>query len=299
MSSMAKPINLVLSGGGVKGIALVGAIAALEEAGYEIHRIAGTSAGAIVGGLLAAGYTPAELTDMLRAIPYEKFRDESFVDKFGLPGKVISLLTEKGIYEGDFFCKWYDEKLAARNVRSFGDLGEGSTCRFWAFSADITNGKLFCFPGDLATLGIDPATYQISRAVRASVSLPFYYEPVKLGGNYLVDGGILSNFPIDAFADDPLPTIGIKLSAEPGAVAKPHTITGPVSYGVAVFNTMLSVQDQVHLNNPDWLAKTIFVDTDNVLATDFDLNEETQEKLFEAGRAATQRYLRRQNTTQA
>jgi NTE family protein len=293
---MAKAINLVLSGGGVKGIALVGAVTALEKAGYEIRRIAGTSAGAIVGGLLAAGYTPAELTEMLRTVPYEKFRDEGFIDKFGFPGKVASLIIEKGVYEGNFFCEWYDEKLFAKNVRTFADLGEGNACRFWAFAADITNGRLFCFPNDLGAVGIDSTTYQISRAVRASVSLPFYYEPVKLGKNYLVDGGILSNFPIDAFDDDPVPTIGIKLSAEPGAVAKPHTITGPVSYGVAVFNTMLSVQDQVHLNNPDWVAKTIFVDTDDVLATDFDLNQETQEKLFQAGQTAAQKYIQKQLT---
>jgi NTE family protein len=292
---MTKAINLVLSGGGVKGIALVGAIAALDEAGYEVRRIAGTSAGALVGGLLAAGYTSAELADMMRTIRYEKFRDEGLVDRLGPLGKVISLLREKGIYEGNYFCKWYDQLLAAKRMQTFGDLGADSTCRFLAYAADITNGKLLCFPHDLKTFGIEPTTYKISQAVRASISLPFFYEPIRLGGNYLVDGGILSNFPINAFDDDPLPTIGIKLSAEPGAVAKPHLIGGPISYGVAVFGTMLSIQDQIHLDDPAVIAKTIFVDTEDVLATDFNLGTDTQTMLFEAGYNAARKYLARQS----
>jgi NTE family protein len=290
---MSRAINLVLSGGGVKGIALVGAVSALDEAGYEIHRVAGTSAGALVGGLLAAGYTSTELADMMRTINYEKFRDEGIVDRLGPLGKVISLVREKGIYEGNYFLRWYDQLLADKKVRTFGDLGQGHACRFLAYAADITNGKLLCFPHDLQGLGIEPTAYKISQAVRASISLPFFYEPIRLNGNYLVDGGILSNFPIDAFDDDPLPTIGIKLSAEPGAVAKPHLITGPISYGVAVFGTMLSVQDQIHLDDPTTIEKTIFVDTENVLATDFDLGPDTQTMLFEAGYAAAQKYIAR------
>lgn len=62
--------DLVLEGGGVKGIGLVGAYTALEEAGYSFHRIAGTSAGAIVGALIAAGMSPVELKNVMREIDY-------------------------------------------------------------------------------------------------------------------------------------------------------------------------------------------------------------------------------------
>ena len=67
--------DLVLEGGGVKGIALVGAISVLEERGYQFRRVAGTSAGAIVGSLVAANARAAELQEIMRAVDYRGFRD--------------------------------------------------------------------------------------------------------------------------------------------------------------------------------------------------------------------------------
>ncbi len=292
-----KIINLVLAGGGVKGVSLVGAISALEAAGYRINRAAGSSAGAIVAGLLMAGFTSAELTELLQNVSYKKFQDEGLLDRLGLPGKAASLIFEKGIYEGDFFCRWYDDLLGQKGVHVFDDIKVNGQYRFAAFAADITRGKLVRFPEDLPALGIDPGRQLIAEAVRASISIPFFYEPVKLAGNYLVDGGILSNFPIDAFQNDPLPTIGIKLSAQPGSIAKPHKITGPISYAEAVFSTTLSAQDQIHLNDPKVIAKTIFVDTGDVMATDFDLSKDQQQVLFEAGKLAAQKFLARQQAS--
>src|ERR1700722_2472503 len=72
-----QPVNLVLEGGGVKGIGLVGAISVLEEHGYTFARVAGTSAGAIVGALVAAGFTSPELHQLMGTLDYTKFRDPS------------------------------------------------------------------------------------------------------------------------------------------------------------------------------------------------------------------------------
>ena len=94
--------DLVLEGGGVKGIGLVGAYAALTDKGYTFHRIAGTSAGAIVGALIACGMPPRELEQIMREVKYKRFQDEGFLDHLGLPGKAISLLFKKGIYEGKY-----------------------------------------------------------------------------------------------------------------------------------------------------------------------------------------------------
>ena len=66
--------DLVLEGGGVKGIALVGALSVLEEAGYRFERVAGTSAGAIVGSLVAAGIPAADLVDILKGLDYRRYR---------------------------------------------------------------------------------------------------------------------------------------------------------------------------------------------------------------------------------
>src|SRR4029078_9982 len=98
--------DLVLEGGGVKGVGLVGAYSALTDAGYTFHRIAGTSAGAIVGALIAAGMGQEDLKDIMRTGDYGRFQDEGFIDHLGLVGKGFSVLFEKGIYEGHYLVEW-------------------------------------------------------------------------------------------------------------------------------------------------------------------------------------------------
>src|SRR4051812_18106702 len=87
--------DLVLEGGGVKGIGLVGAISVLEDRGWTFNRVAGTSAGAIVGALVAAGFTGGELTSIMSEVDYLKFRDGGGItDHLGVFGHAVSLLIE-------------------------------------------------------------------------------------------------------------------------------------------------------------------------------------------------------------
>ena len=84
--------DLVLEGGGVKGIGLVGALSVLEEAGYRFERVAGTSAGSIVGALVAAGMTSAEMYDVMTTLDYRRFRDATLLDAHpgGRPVAVVA-----------------------------------------------------------------------------------------------------------------------------------------------------------------------------------------------------------------
>lgn len=90
--------DAVFEGGGVKGIGLVGAIAVAEERGYQWVNIAGTSAGAIVAALLAAGYRAAEIKKIMADLDYNRFKDRSLLDRVPLVGPLASLIFEKGIY---------------------------------------------------------------------------------------------------------------------------------------------------------------------------------------------------------
>jgi NTE family protein len=81
-----KKCDLVLEGGGVEGIGLVGAVSVLEEAGYSVQRVAGTSAGAIVGSLVAAGIPAAELREIMEGLDYRRFQDRTLVDRIPLIG---------------------------------------------------------------------------------------------------------------------------------------------------------------------------------------------------------------------
>jgi len=112
----------VLEGGGGKGVGLVGAISALGSAGYELGgagRVAGTSAGAVVGALLAAGARAAELERTMREVDYRRCRDAG---PLGVVGSALSLVTRLGPGNGDRLHGWVAEQLAARKVDTFGNL---------------------------------------------------------------------------------------------------------------------------------------------------------------------------------
>jgi NTE family protein len=117
--------DLVLSGGGVKGIGLAGATVALMEAGYAIQRVSGTSAGSIVGAILAAGadeLTPEQVEHLTMTLPYKKFLDPTRVTGIPLLGPAWGVLSETGIYQGDYAHEWIRSELANLGVRTFGDL---------------------------------------------------------------------------------------------------------------------------------------------------------------------------------
>jgi len=96
------PLNadLVLEGGGVKGIALAGAVAVLEERGYRFHKVAGTSAGAIVGALVAAGAPGKRLREIMDDLDYHKFRDPSLVGRLGPLGVAAEICVPQRLVPG-------------------------------------------------------------------------------------------------------------------------------------------------------------------------------------------------------
>lgn len=110
---MKKKTDAMFEGGGVKGIALVGAVSEIEKQ-YEFENLAGTSAGAIVASLLGVGYSAAEIEEMLKELNYREFKDEGLLDKLGFIGKGLSIGFEYGIYEGDFFENWFEGLLQAK-----------------------------------------------------------------------------------------------------------------------------------------------------------------------------------------
>lgn len=307
--------DLVLEGGGVKGIGLVGAYTSLTQAGYEFHRVAGTSAGAIVGSLIAADMPPERLRQVMREVDYGRFEDKGFLDHLGLVGKGMSLLFEKGIYEGEYLREWLDGLLTDLGKRTFADLRiedpEGSlpperSYRLVVMASDVSRGRLVRLPWDYPSYGLDPDEQLVADAVRASMSIPFFYEPVQFKGrdadgkrtvSYMVDGGMLSNFPIEVFdrTDGKAPrwpTFGIKLSAKPiTAQLQKFDIRGTFGLARAMVGTMTNFHDQMHIDDEGVLARTMFVDTEHVKATDFGIDDSTQDMLFANGRLAATKFL--------
>jgi NTE family protein len=300
--------DLVLEGGGVKGIGLVGAISVLEERGYTFRRIAGTSAGSIVGALLAAGIDSGGLEKIMHDVDYSRFQDGDLLDRL-LVGKAINLVIRHGIYRGDYLRSWLDEQLAKVGVRTYADLPyqdaerplpPDKQYRLVVMTSDLSQGCLRRLPWDYDHYGRDRDAQRVVESVRASMSIPFFYAPVQWQNadgkrSWLVDGGMLSNFPIDVFdsAETPRwPTIGIKLSARPDAAQGiVNDIHGTASMALAMVKTMTGFYDRMHIEASDAIDRTIFVDTGKIQATDFDLSKADQDTLFASGRQAALDFL--------
>jgi NTE family protein len=306
--------DLVLEGGGVKGIGLVGALSVLEEAGYRFERVAGTSAGSIVGSLVAAGMTSAEMYDVMTSLDYLRFRDATLLTRIPVLGQLLSLFVHEGMYEGRYVESFVADRLREKGVTTWGDLRRDDPdsslpadhrYKLVVHVSDVTESALLRLPWVYeSTFGMAPDDQSVADAVRASSSIPFFFRPKKLkrpGGetSWLVDGGMLSNFPVDVFdrtdgQPSRWPTIGIKLSAEKSPGTGGRKVSGLISLAKALVGTLTGWYDRMHINDPDVIKRTIFVDTTGVRATDFGITKRQQDQLYENGRVAATTWLARQ-----
>jgi NTE family protein len=310
--------DAVFEGGGVKGIGLVGAVSAIEKAGFEFENLAGTSAGAIVAALLAVGYTATEIRKELETLDYSNFKDEGTLQKLGVIGKGLSIVFNYGIYKGDYFESWLEYLLQAKGKKTFGQIKtsypeEKYRYKLQVIVTDITERRLLVLPHDLRHFGFDPDRFSIAKAVRMSISIPLFYKPVKLKDingkvHLLLDGGVLSNYPIwlldDGTSNPPWPTFGFKLTELNTRELKSgpaNTIKNPISYMAALIATMIEAHDNFHISRSKGdYDRTIRIPTTIVLdhgvkeikTVDFDITTEESKLLFNNGENAASEFLK-------
>jgi NTE family protein len=196
----ARPrIGLVLSGGGARGAAHIGVLKVLEENHIPIDAIAGTSMGAVVGGLYASGLSALDVERVMESVDWQdafrdrpprtdlnfrrKLEDQSFLVKFPLGLKGRRFRLPRGLVQGQKLTQTLRAlTLPVAQIQSFDDLA----IPFRAIATDIVTGERVVMDhGDLTT------------AMRASLSAPGVFSPVESEGRLLVDGGLSSNLPID------------------------------------------------------------------------------------------------------
>jgi NTE family protein len=313
MADTQRKADLVLDGGGVKGIGLLGAVLVLVEAGYSFPRVAGTSAGAIVASLVAAYQKDHrdlhELAEVMNTVDYRRFADGPVLERLtGRLGEGVELLLHEGAHSGSYLVDWLGANLEMAGVTTFADLAlddpggslpDGQHYSLVVHTSDLSRRALVRLPWDYPQYGKTSDAQRVVDAVRASASIPFYFRPIDVktdrGTVTWVDGGLLSNFPITVFdrTDDKpsrWPTWGIKLSGQP-----PDTPDRPVrtALGVAVncLETLTADWNRYRLDEEGVNRRTIFVDTTGVAATDFGLNAATRQRLFANGQAAARKFL--------
>ncbi|AZC36062.1 patatin-like phospholipase family protein [Pseudomonas chlororaphis] len=197
-------IGLVLSGGAARGLAHIGVLKALEEQGVKIDAIAGTSMGAVIGGLYASGYKIDELEKLALSIDWQQalsdappradvpFRrkqdDRDFLVKQKLSFRDDgSLGLPLGVIQGQNLALLLESMLAhASDTRDFDKL----PIPFRAVATDIASGEKVVFRKG-----------HLPRVIRASMSIPAVFAPVEMDGRLLVDGGMTDNIPLDVARD--------------------------------------------------------------------------------------------------
>jgi NTE family protein len=327
--------DLVLEGGGVKGIALAGAVIRLSEAGYVFPRVAGTSAGAIVASMVAAyqaaGIGLERLAADMRELDYEKCKRPDTADKIlGPVGDAYSVLRYQGLYETGFVREWLSAKLAAASVSTFGDLkitGDDSTSlapqqryRLVVNTSDLTRKALARLPWDLPyyllrARGNAPIAeqldaidgYSVVEAVIASMSIPYYFRPFEqqtpFGVCTWVDGGLLQNFPVTAFdrtdgMPNRWPTFGVKLMAWPPASAPDKRVRGDLREASTIVRTALGEWNLYLLYDEGVANRTVYVDTSAVSSLAFGLSDAERDELYVSGRQAATAFLGNWNARQ-
>jgi NTE family protein len=319
--------NLVFEGGGVKGIAYVGAMKVLEkeEILKNIKRVGGTSAGSINAVLFAAGFSNQETLNVLNKLDFNDFKDDSW----GVLRDMNRLKNEYGWYKGDFFREWIGDLLKKKTGSSnitFKSLHEHTGKELYVYASNLSTNF-----GEVYSPEHTPRM-RVVDAIRRSMSIPLFFRAVRDDRkDVFVDGGAINNYPVKLFdrekylEDGSLirvpkyyeeenkslainspksssyiynkETLGFRLdSAKEIGVFRDgqepqHTeIEHFLDYTMQLIKTVLAVQDSQHLHDDDW-HRTVYIDTLGVGTTDFDLSDNRKKELVTSGKKAAEHYL--------
>lgn len=343
-----RTLNLVLSGGGIKGIAFVGAYEELEKKYRLLGNIAGVSAGALVGALIGAGYTARELVKILKELDFNKFgvRGGNYIDisiadrirciaedkrtlsdneieallykqdypelRFVDRGKddfkgtrgnflinLIAFSKQNAFLSGELLEKWVAKILAHKGIYTFNDFRGGipdkvnpNGYKVRMTAVDANTGKVIVLPDDIALYNLDPDKFEVAKAVRMSCCVPFVFEPDVLmkkehnhmKPHYILDGGVLDNFPVWLMDSTQLNNIiGLKLEGkEYKEFTKSENVLKKLiasSHDTGVPKNSYNIDNIAHINTGD------------ISFLDFDLDSEEMQFLYNQGKIAVQKLL--------
>ncbi len=298
--------DLVLGGGGVRGVAHIGAMTALEETGYDVMRAAGASAGAIASAFAIAGVGPDTLRQLFEELDFTRFALADVIARLR-DNRAVDRLLRRFTEEANDPTLWITEVLERQGIETFGDLRVPDVAddapiedryRLVVRCLDVLHRRIVRLPWDYGRYDLDPDAQSVARAVRASMSIPFFYDPVRIGNRdtgaqaLLIDGGLNSGFPVSvldrANGQPPRwPTFGIRLLPRPPASEELPGST--VELARMVMDALLDTSDQLASNDPCDEMRTVRVDLSGVATLDLDADQEYD--LFSDGYEAMHDYL--------
>ncbi|WP_434927365.1 patatin-like phospholipase family protein [Shewanella sp. HL-SH2] len=292
--------NLVFEGGGVKGAAYAGAMRVLGELGLydNVSSLAGTSAGSITASILACGASPEELIACVKSTHFADF----ISDRGGVLGDFARLASHYGIHTGDGFTKIIKQQIGQTSGDenlTFSSLNKLSKQHSKFKDLYVVATNLSSQTAQIFSYKNSP-DLPIWKAVRASISIPFVFEPFEINGELFVDGGLSWNYPIDIFDREGCDfdqTLGFFLEAhnkyqEIKELKTSHeNIDSLKSYINAVSVFMYEKANSGHIHQRDQ-TRTVFIDDLGVSGANFKTSESEILKLEESGANAMKAFLK-------
>lgn len=296
LASPQPTTGLVLSGGAARGLAHIGVLKALEEHGVRIDAIAGTSMGAVIGGLYAAGYSTAELEKLAleldwqqvlsddpprQHVPFRRKQDDrDFLVKRKLSFRDDgSLGLPLGVIQGQNLALTLERLLVhVSDTRDFDRL----PIPFRAVATDIANDKKVVFRSG-----------HLPQAIRASMSIPAVFAPVEIDGRLLVDGGMVDNIPMDVARDmgvDRLIVVDIGTPLQ--SREELLTVVDVLNQSITMMTRRNSEAQLATLRNDDLLVQP---DLTGFGSTDFGRADALIEAGYKAARALDQQLMARRS----
>ncbi len=323
--------NLVFEGGGVKGIALLGALKFLKEIGElnYIERVGGTSAGAINALFLGLGIGPDESIPIFKNMDFESFLD----DNPGVFRDLFHLFKNYGWHKGDVFKDFIKDIIFKKTGNANATFEDIEKMKAEKGFLDMT------FVGtNISTNQVEFYNYyytpkmKLCDAIRISMSIPFFFEAIKNSSGVLIDGGMVANYPIrlydkprflsdqnnliipdyhkksnqeelvinpntDGFCINP-ETLGFRLDSKAeiktlrnSKPPKKVKIDSFKDFTKAFIKTLIDAQQSYSHLDSDDWKRTIYIDTLGVETTDFDISDQKKDRLIQSGYDCAKKYF--------
>jgi NTE family protein len=264
--------TLVLSGGGVKGIAYVGVFKRLRELGIKVKEICTVSVGSIMGLLYVLGYDYEELVNEINMQNMDTLRDIN----------IGNFLNKYGIDSGKNILKWLEKLLEGKGYNkdiTFMELYIRTGIKYRVLATNLNKYETMIF--DYTSC----PNMKITRAIRMSIGIPFVFTVQKYKGDVHVDGAIVNNYPIDLYSDRLESVLGMNVvtSVERGEIGKVNQVISDISgYIFNVMNCFLVHRSKLLLS--EYKMRTLSVMMDKMVSTmSFNISNEEKEMLIECG----------------
>jgi len=276
--------KLVLSGGGIKGIAFIGALHILDLYGIlpHIDTLVGCSAGAIVALLISIGYTPKQLYQLFIKINFANYHDIQFAN----------ILTHKGLDSGAKIMRLISIICLRKNLSNtttFRDLFQKTHKTLVIVGSNITTNRVVYFDH------LTAPTMPVLTAIRISISYPYIFEPVLWNGGLYVDGGLLDPFPIKYFKstnnNNNNDVLGILIHDRLDREDRNNCNDTIEDYSLSILSAIIDKITETACE--DLYGKFIQIDIKNVHSMNFQKGDEDKFLIYQQGMEKTRAFFRR------